>query len=81
MREAGMRAEAEQRERSVSDWPVVYNEGSREIRVSPSGIVVVEDRLPDGQIRHTRVYSDGRYAQVIESTPQKAWLAARKQAT
>ena len=64
----------------MSDWTVVYTEGKREVRVSPSGIVVVEDRLDDGQVRHTRVYPDGRHAQVVESTPQKAWLAARKAA-
>lgn len=64
----------------MSNWKVAYAKGRRQVRVSPRGIVVVEDRLPDGQVRHTRVYPDGRHAQVVDSTPQKAWSAARKQA-
>ena len=57
-----------------------YREGQREVRMSPHGIVVVDDRLPDGKIRHTRVYPDGRYAQTMADTPRKAWLAARRDA-
>jgi hypothetical protein len=53
---------------------------SREVRMSPSGIIVIEDELTDGMYRHTRVYPNGMHAQVTESTPRKAWLAARKAA-
>jgi hypothetical protein len=58
-----------------------YREGRLEVRMSPQGIVVVEDRLPDGRIRHTRVYPDARYAQTVAGTPSKTWLAARRAAT
>ena len=54
------------------------NKGFREVRVSDSGIVVVEDTLPDGSVRHTRVLIDGRYAQVVSTSPSAAWKAARK---
>ena len=66
-------------EEGSSGWKVLYNRATREVRISPSGIVVVEDRVGK-QIRHTRIYPDGRHAQVVEDSPQKAWLAARKQA-
>ena len=62
-------------------WEILAEKDNfREVRMSPHGIVVVEDRLPDGRIRHTRVYPDGRYAQTVADTPRKAWLAARKEA-
>lgn len=68
---------------AASDWTSVYKETvphiiSREIRVSPTGIVVIEDILPDGQVRHTRTYPNGMTGQATESTPRKAWEAARK---
>jgi hypothetical protein len=41
----------------MSDWRTIYprDPRGREVRISPSGIVVVEDVLADGSFRHTRV--------------------------
>lgn len=61
-------------------WAVLAREGAREVRMSPHGIVVVEDTLSDGTIRHTRVYPDGRHTQVVAATPTKAWVAAARKA-
>src|ERR1700754_449868 len=42
-------------EEGTSGWKVLYSQADREVRISPSGIVVVEDRV-DKRIRHTRIY-------------------------
>jgi len=53
----------------------------REVRMFPSGNVVVVDEMPDGTTRATHVRHDGKFAQATETTPRKAWLAARKAAS
>jgi hypothetical protein len=64
----------------MSTFRTVYprNRHGREVRISATGIVVVEDQNQDGTWTHTRVSASGRTATVTASSQQAAIDKARK---
>jgi len=70
---------------AVSNWAVVersdFADGThREVRMSPTGLVLVEDRLYDGTFRATRITVDGRVLQEFGNTSTEAWRKTQRAA-
>jgi len=63
-----------------STWRTVRDLPDHKVRVSPDGIRVEEERLPDCSWRSTRTYPDGRVEQAAAPTRSQATKKARRQA-